>query len=60
MFIILIDASKDSIARKLSLFRRYKRDAEEADSDQAKILKVISKNYTVVCYILQNLLYSCI
>lgn len=33
------NASKDPIARKLRLFRRSKRDAEEADSDQAKILK---------------------
>lgn len=34
-----LDASKDPIARKLRL-RRGRRDQEEADQDQAKILKV--------------------
>lgn len=34
------DPSKDPIARKMRL-RRGKRDHEEADQDQAKILKVI-------------------
>lgn len=37
--IIVVDASKDPIARKLRL-RRGRRDQEEADQDQAKILKV--------------------
>ena len=36
---MLLGSSKDPIARKLRL-RRGKRDHEEADSDQAKILKV--------------------
>lgn len=38
MFYYCLDPSKDSIARKLRL-RRGKRDQEEADQDQAKILK---------------------
>lgn len=38
---IFVDASKDPIARKLRL-RRGRRDHEEADQDQAKILKVFS------------------
>lgn len=37
--LIFSDSSKDPIARKLRL-RRGRRDQEEADSDQAKILKV--------------------
>lgn len=34
----ILDPTKDSIARKLRL-RRGKRDQDEADQDQAKILK---------------------
>lgn len=37
-FLNLLDTSKDPIARKLRL-RRGRRDQEEADQDQAKILK---------------------
>lgn len=36
---ISLDPSKDPIARKMRL-RRGRRDHEEADQDQAKILKV--------------------
>lgn len=38
VFLNFIDSSKDPIARKMRLRRR--RDQEEADQDQAKILKV--------------------
>lgn len=38
-FYIHLDTSKDPIARKMRL-RRGRRDHEEADQDQAKILKV--------------------
>lgn len=37
--VFLIDTNKDPIARKMRL-RRGRRDHEEADQDQAKILKV--------------------
>lgn len=40
--LFFLDASKDPIARKLRL-RRGRRDHEEADQDQAKILKVFNK-----------------
>ena len=36
--LLFLDSSKDPIARKMRL--RRKRDQEEADQDQAKILKV--------------------
>lgn len=36
---LFLDPSKDPIARKMRL-RRGRRDQEEADQDQAKILKV--------------------
>lgn len=38
-YIMFSDLSKDPIARKMRL-RRGRRDQEEADQDQAKILKV--------------------
>lgn len=43
----LIVDSKDPIARKMRLRRR--RDQEEADQDQAKILKVRFTNHIAEC-----------
>lgn len=48
-FIVFSDLSKDPIARKMRL-RRGRRDQEEADQDQAKILKVSSHTHTHVFF----------
>lgn len=46
-FIVFPDLSRDPIARKMRL-RRGRRDQEEADQDQAKILKVSSRTYSLM------------
>jgi hypothetical protein len=49
-FIVFSDLSKDPIARKMRL-RRGRRDQEEADQDQAKILKVSSSTFCLSVYL---------